>query len=212
MDEEKLLDQLDFAQARIEEIEKKVINWEPEKRGFKELVDSYNKWIDRYNELLETIQHIDDVDVEREKLELERVRIENEKAKIELEKEKTNSMIEVEKKKIEVDQARIAFEKEKFESMQEIEQDKVNLDTERLRLEREKFGHDVVAETRGEIIEVIFRSADIGVKLLVPTLAIAGTWAVAKLSYMNDADLKLCNGRVAGNVKELLRIATMKTV
>lgn len=164
MDKAILLDQIDYVQARIEEIDNKVINWKPEDKGYKELVDSYNKWIDRYDDLLDKLEHIDDFDVERERLTIQET----------------------------------------------IEQDKINLEQDKLRFEREKFTKDIEDQKKKETVEIIFRSADLGVKVLVPTLAIAGTWAVAKLSYMNDAELKLCNGRVAGNVKELLRIATMK--
>ena len=49
MEREQLLDQIDFAQARIEEIEKVVINANPTEKGFKELVESYNKWIGEWN-------------------------------------------------------------------------------------------------------------------------------------------------------------------
>ena len=171
MDKAILLDQIDYVQARIEEIDNKVINWKPEDKGYKELVDSYNKWIDRYDDLLDKLEHIDDFDVEREKIKLE---------------------------------------SERLTIQETIEQDKINLEQDKLRFEREKFTKDIEDQKKKETVEIIFRSADLGVKVLVPTLAIAGTWAVAKLSYMNDAELKLCNGRVAGNVKELLRIATMK--
>lgn len=171
MNREILLDQIDFVQARIEEIDSKVINWKPEDKGYKELLDSYNKWIDRYDVLLDRLEHIDDLDVERERNNLDR---------------------------------------DKLTIQETIEQDKIELEKEQLRLDREKFAYDIENQKKKEVVEIIFRSADLGVKVLIPTLAIAGTWAVAKLSYMNDAELKLCNGRVAGNVKELLKIATMK--
>lgn len=146
MEREILLDQIDFVQARIEEIDKKVINWKPEDKGYKELVDSYNKWIDRYNDLLDKLEHINDIDI----------------------------------------------------------------DVEKLKLEREKFIHDIEEQKRKEPIELIFRSADLGVKILAPILAITGTVAVAKLAYLNDTDLKLCNGRIFGQTRDLIKLATMK--
>lgn len=167
MDVEILKDQIDFAQARIEEIEKQVINTEPDAKGYKELVEGYNKWIDRYNDLLNQLEHFNDVDIDRENLELE---------------------------------------KEKLQ----IEQDKINLEAERIRLDREKFAHDVEATKKHEAVDVIFRSAELGVKVAVPLIALAGTIAIAKLAYVNDTDMKLCDGRVFAGAKDLIRLATMK--
>lgn len=87
MDESVLLDQLDFTQARIEEIEKQVINYNPDQKGYKELVDSYNKWIDRYNTLMDKVEHFDDVDIEERKLAFE---MEKFKVQQELEQDKLN--------------------------------------------------------------------------------------------------------------------------
>ena len=171
MDRKKLEDHIDFVQARIEEVDKRIINLNPDDKGYKESVDSYNKWIDRYHELLEKLEHLDDVDVEVRKLELE---------------------------------------EEKQKAMEQIEQDKLNLAQEQLRLDREKFAHDVQDQKDKEIIEVVLRSADIGVKVLVPTLTLAGMISLAKFAYMNDEELKLCNGRIWIGPKELLKMLNLK--
>lgn len=171
MDKDKLLDQLDWVQARIEEIEGQVLNYDPDKKGYKELVDGYNKLVDRYNEILQTIENLDKPDVEMEKIDLER---------------------------------------ERMRITEEIEQDKINLDREKLRLEREKFAHDIEVQTKKDVEELIFRSLETGVKVLVPIASLTGIVYVANLAYMNDADFKLCNGRVIGGVKDILKVLTMK--
>ena len=167
MDMDFLKDQIDNALARAEEIDKKIINLEPDQKGYKELVDSYNKWIDTYKTMMDKFLHYDDPDVEVLKLELER---------------------------------------EKLKIQQEIEQDKLNLDTEKVHLDREKFAYDVEQNKKRELIDIIFKSVDVGAKVLVPTLSLTGIIYVANLAYMNDADLKLCNGRIIGGVKDILKI------
>ena len=167
MDRDELKNQIDYVQARIEEIDKKIINSEPDQKGYKELVDSYNKWIDRYDEMIDRFEHFDDVDIERKKLELE---------------------------------------EEKITSLQQIEQDKVNLEQERLRLEREKFAYETTEAKNKELIDTILRSADLGVKILVPLIGLKGTLTIARLAYTSDLDLKLCNGRIWG----LLKLGSMK--
>lgn len=171
MDKEKLLDQLDYVQARIEELDELIINARQSDKGYKEVIDVYNKWTDRYNELLTTLEHFDDVDIEQEKLE---------------------------------------FEKEKFKTTTEIEQDKINVESERIRLDREKFTHDIEIQKRNEIKDIIFEAAELGIKISVPLIAAAATISVAKLSYMNEEEFRLCNGRVYGGVKDLLKLVTLK--
>ena len=171
MDKKKLEDHIDFVQARIEEVDRRIINLNPEDKGYKETIDSYNKWIDRYHELLEKLDHLDDVDVEVKKIELE---------------------------------------KEKQKIMQQIEQDKINLAQDQLRLDREKFAHDVEHQKETEIIDVVLKSADLSVKVLVPALTLAGMMSLAKFAYMNDSELKLCNGRIFMGPKEMLRMLNLK--
>lgn len=171
MDLETLKNQIDYVQARIEEIDKQIINTNPSDKGYKELIDSYNKWIDRYDDLIEKLAHFGEDSEEKIKNELERLKIE------------TN---------------------------QEIETDKVNLEAERLRLDRERFAHEVECQNLNQKLDIIFRSADVGTKILVPTMGLIGVVYVAKLAYMNDAELKLCNGRIFGGVKDILRILTTK--
>lgn len=178
MDLETLKNQIDYVQARIEEIDKQIINTNPSDKGYKELIDSYNKWIDRYNDLIEKLAHFGEDSEEKIKNDLERDKINLERSKI-----VTNNELEV---------------------------DKINLESEKIRLEREKFAHEVECQNLNQKLDIIFRTADVGTKILVPTMGLIGVVYVAKLAYMNDAELKLCNGRIFGGVKDILRILTTK--
>ena len=188
MDNTILLDQIDFAQARIEEIEKQVINTNPEQKGYKELVDSYNKWIDRYDNLMEKLE-TGDVDIEYEKLKLEQ-------AKLDFEKEKFRSQHELECAKRDIQE---------------------ELETDKLNLERDKFSAEQMirlkesrrAAVRGPV-DVSLKLLETGAKVAVPLIGLAGTMAVASLAYTNDSELKLCNGRIFASAKELLKISTTK--
>ena len=164
MDKEILLDQLDWVQARIEEVERQVLNYPSDGKGYKELVEGYNKLVDRYDKLLDDVEHFDDESIEEKQLRVQT----------------------------------------------EIENNKINLETEKLRLDREKFAYDTQNAPRKEIEDVIFRTVDIATRLAVPVIGFMGIRYVANLSYMNDAELKLCNGRIAGGVKDMLKVLTMK--
>ena len=174
MDIAELKNQIDYVQARIDEIDKKIINSEPDQKGYKELVDSYNKWIDRYDEMIDRLEHFDDVDIERKKLELE--------------------------------ERRVNLEHDKLKISEQIEQDKVNVEVEKVRLEREKFAFETTDTKNKELMDLILRSADLGVKILVPLIGLKGTLTIARLAYTSDLDLKLCNGRIWG----LLKLGSMK--
>lgn len=171
MDKAVLLDQIDFTQARIEEIEKQVLNYDPDKKAYSELMTSYNKWIDRYNTLMDKLEHFDDISVEAVKLNLER---------------------------------------DKMTIQEQLEQDKLNLESEKLRFEREKFAKEIEDQKRKAPVDIIFKSAELGVKVLVPVCGLVGTIGLAKLAYMNDLNLQLCNGTVRSCAKDLLKIATTK--
>lgn len=171
MNIEELRNHIDFIQARIEETERLVINANPSDKGYKELVDSYNKYIDRYNELMTQLEHFDDVDI---------------------------------------DKAKLDFEIERFKTEEEIERDKIDLDRERLRLDREKFAYDVEHQKSRELLSDILEVAEVTGKILVPIAGLTGVIYVANLAYMNDSKLELCNGRVIGGVKDLLKIITLK--
>lgn len=182
MDKAILLDQLDWVQARIEEVERQVINYDPDGKGYKELVEGYNKLVDRYDKLLDSVEHFDDENLEDKQLRIQK----------------------------EIEDNKIALEREKLQTQEEIEQDKINLETEKLRLDREKFAYDTQNAPRKEIEDVIFKTVDIATRLAVPVIGFMGIRYVANLSYMNDAELKLCNGRIAGGVKDMLKVLTMK--
>lgn len=160
MDEQFLRDQIDWVQARIEEMDTLVINTNPADKGSKELLDCYNKLVDRYGELTDELKHLNDVDIEEARLELE--------------------------------------------------QDKINLDEERLRLDREKFAYEVEHGKDRELIGDIFEAIELTSKIAVPVLSLTAVVYVANLAYMNDSKLELCNGRVIGGVKDLLKIMTMR--
>ena len=102
MDKQFLSDQLDYVQARIEEIDEKVINNNPSDKGYKELIDSYNKWVDRYNELLIKIETIDDEDLDKRKLDIE--------------SDKNTILYEIEQRKIDLKREKFLFDREKFQN------------------------------------------------------------------------------------------------
>lgn len=171
MDIEYLKNQLDWIQARMEEMDKLIINLDPDKKGYEEALKSLNKLTDRYDELLDRIEHFGDPDIEAEKL------------KLEADKLKVN---------------------------EEIEQNKINLDSEKVRLDREKFAFDVEQAKKNDVIDIIFRTGELSAKIMIPIIGFMGVRYVANLSYMNDEEMKLCNGRIAGGVKDMLKIMTMK--
>lgn len=160
MTRDELKNQIDYFQARIEELDKKIINGAPSEKGYKEMADAYNKFVDQYISLLDRLEHFDDADLEYEKL--------------------------------------------------QIEQDKINVESERIRLDREKFAHEIEVQKKQEVVDIVFRAGDLGAKLLVPALGSAAVIYVANLAYMNDSKLELCNGRIIGGVKDLLKIMTMR--
>lgn len=53
--------------------------------------------------------------------------------------------------------------------------------------------------------DLTLRYLELGCKVAVPILTVLTTVAIAKLSYASDADLKLCNGRIMGLSKDLIR-------
>ncbi len=171
MNKETLNDHIDFVQARIEEIEKQVINYDPDKKGYKELVDGYNKWIDRYHELL----------IERDQLE-----------------------------KDDIEMAKLELERERMKIDEEIERDKINLEEDKHRLDREKFAYEVEHQKGRELISDILEVAEITGKILVPIAGLTGVIYVANLAYMNDSKLELCNGRVMGCAKDVLKVLMMR--
>ena len=166
--EEQLRDHLDFVQARIEEIEKLVINFDPDQKGYKETVDAYNQWRDKYDELQNKVEHLDDVDIEIEKLKLEQAKIER---------------------------------------AEEIEQDKLNLQQEQLRLDREKFVYETSAHKREAVIDNVLKGLELTGKIALPIIGMGAAVKMGKIAYINDMDMKLCNGNVRGAAKELLKMA-----
>lgn len=189
MDIEYLQNQLDWIQARMEEMDKLIINYDPEKKGYEEALKNLNKLTDRYDELLDRIEHFDDPDIEAEKL------------KLEADKLTVNETIE---------QNKLKLEEDKLKVNEEIEQNKINLDSEKVRLDREKFAFDVEQAKKHDVIDIIFRTGELGAKIAIPILGFMGVRYVANLSYMNDEEMKLCNGRIAGGVKDMIKIMTMK--
>lgn len=97
MDKATLEDHIDFIQARIEEIEGQVLNYDPDKRGYKELMIVYNNLVDRYHELLDKLEHFGEKDIELRKLELEEKRL------------KLNE--EIEKRKLSLEESKFEFER-----------------------------------------------------------------------------------------------------
>lgn len=188
MDKEYLKDQIDYAQARIEELDKLLLNTESSTKGYKESIDAYNKWVDRHGELMSLLIHFDDIDID--------------KAKLDFEKEKLKVQQQIESDKLDL-------ERERQGIMQELEQDKINVETERLKLERERFAHDVQVQKRAEIEQAIYEVLELSVKIGVPVAVILAIVGVSKLAYVKEAQLELCNGRVYGGIKDLLSLARL---
>lgn len=92
----------------------------------------------------------------------------------------------------------------------DLEEEQLELEKDKLDFEKEKFDYENMHKEKTERVDRVFRGAEIAAKILVPCLAITGSVAIAKLSYMNDAELKLCNGRIFGGLKEVIKLATMK--
>ena len=199
MDKEYLKDQIDYAQARIEELDKLLLNTESSTKGYKESIDAYNKWVDRHGELMSLLIHFDDIDIDKAKLDLEKEKL---KVQQQIESDKQSSMKEIEQNKLDLERERQAI-------MQELEQDKINVETERLRLERERFAHDVQVQKRAEIEQAIYEVLELSVKIGVPVAVILAIVGVSKLAYVKEAQLELCNGRVYGGIKDLLSLARL---
>lgn len=110
MDREMLDEQIAFVQKRIEEIDKGLAARSADEKGYKELVDSYNKWVDRYSELLEEPERWSEMDFDFAKLDFER------------------EQLEFEREKSQIERDRLEFEKEKFEreSARQEQQDILN--------------------------------------------------------------------------------------
>lgn len=175
MNEEFLKNQIDYVQARIEEMDDKVINTDPSEKEFKGLIDNYNKWTDQYMILLDRLEHINDENLEREKLDLEKIKVENQ----------------------------FKLEMEKLNRTEELEQDKLNLD-------RDKFAYEVKKNRWEKPVDIILKVGDIGARVAVPLIGMSVTTALATLAYMNDSELKLCNGRIQKQAETVLRIMTSK--
>ena len=152
MDKELLQDQLEYISERIDSTEKAIKDYEPDKKGFKDLVEVLQKWTDLYNETLDKLQHADDMNLEVETF---------------------------------------ALEIEKFI------------------FEKDKFDYEKNCQKHKELVEMIFRGVETGIKIAIPCTFILGSFAMAKFSYMSDADLKLCNGRINTSARELLKTAFM---
>ena len=58
--------------------------------------------------------------------------------------------------------------------------------------------------------DLILRYVELGCRIGVPILSIIAGMSIAKLSYVQDANLALCNGRVMANAKDIVNIAKMK--
>lgn len=59
-------------------------------------------------------------------------------------------------------------------------------------------------------VDIIFRSADLAVKIAVPLISVAAGIALAKLSYVQDANMVLKNGNVMVNARDVVQLAKLK--
>ena len=82
---------------------------------------------------------------------------------------------------------------------------KLEEDVERLELQDEL--EDRVKEKR---IDLALKCAEIVCKTAIPLIAIGASIGVAKLSYTQDAQLKLRNGNVMASARDLMQMARLK--
>lgn len=200
MDKEQLMDQLDYAQARIEELDDILINAKQTDKGYKEVIDVYNKWTDTYNDISTKIEHFDDPALDERKLEIEENRlqltleIENLKAELERDRQKLT---------LEIEGMRSNLERDHQTIMYEIEKDKINNEKERIQLDREKFAHDIEVQRRNEIEDIIFKTLDIGTKVSVPIIGGYFAMKLAILAYTKNGELELRDGTIWSLIKQI---------
>ncbi len=175
MTKEVLSDHIDYVQARAEEMDKLLIKGNPAEKGYKETIDAYNKWVDRYEEMITRLEHFEDVSIDEAKLEFEK-----------------------EKLKVTSD-----LERDKQTASYEIERDRVDNETERLRLDREKFAYDVQHQKAQDIVDIIFKTADVGTKVAVPLIGGYFALKLAVLAYTKNGDLELRDGTIWALIKQL---------
>ena len=59
-------------------------------------------------------------------------------------------------------------------------------------------------------IEVIFRSAELAIRIAVPIVSVLAGMSLAKLSYCQDANMVLKNGNVMVNARDVVNLAKLK--
>ena len=80
----------------------------------------------------------------------------------------------------------------------DIEEETLKLEYQKLQFEIQKFNIETELHRKELRKDVAFEVIDILVKVLIPILIIYVTMRIAELSYTNDQDLKLCDGRIWG--------------
>lgn len=153
MEKDILLDQIEFVSNNINCVKEEMKKYPADKKGYKELIDSFNSLITRYNELCDKLDNFELGDIETRTLELEHRKLE---------------------------------------------------------LERDKFQYETTVQNWKDIADLILRGLDVAVKISVPCIAIAGSYGLAKLSFMKADELALCDGRIFTSAKDVLKIATTK--
>jgi hypothetical protein len=66
------------------------------------------------------------------------------------------------------------------------------------------------AEKRKDAIDLGLRVAELGCKVAIPIIGVTTTLALAKLSYIQDSNMVLCNGRIFPMAKDVIKLATTK--
>lgn len=66
------------------------------------------------------------------------------------------------------------------------------------------------AEKRKDAIDLGLRVAELACKVAVPVIGVTTTLALAKLSYIQDSNMVLCNGRIFPMAKDVIKLATTK--
>lgn len=84
---------------------------------------------------------------------------------------------------------------ENFEKNQELEKVKFEIAEEKR-----------VQDEKDKKFDKTMRILELSAKVAIPTLAVAASVALAKLSFAEESDLKICNGRIFSFGKDLVKL------
>lgn len=88
--------------------------------------------------------------------------------------------------------------------------DKFDLECEKLNFEKERFKYQTEHDSKREKKEDIQKWVELALKIGVPVVVGLIMFGIAKMSYLQDNEMKLRNGNVFGLVKDVAKLAVMK--